>query len=201
MNLVKSDNWGEYEQPGAEQARKIIRELDLSNPKIFSVASMSDADTIKRIQTLQPGQILLLSMGPLPKIVFDGLFTHTGANIWPQIREGASSFDSLILTGRPHIRCRGDDGMAWEIGYDLVKDASLKARLQNLYMGGFCQNMDTWKNNSNVYQIFGKLIIEANNLNSPFSRYFQDLKIEATKPENDRIRIGLEKAMKIVNVN
>jgi hypothetical protein len=110
--------------------------------------------------------------------------------------KGASSFDSLVLTGRPHIRCRGDDRAAWEIGYDLVHDENLKVRLQKFYIGGFCQSMDTWINNSNIYQTLGELIIEANDPNSPFSRYFQDRKREAAKPENDRIRLGLEKAMK-----
>lgn len=201
IKLVQSDNWGQYEKSGAVQARKIIKELDLSNPQVFSVANIADPYTIKRLQTLRSGQILLLSMGPLPKTIFDGLFTNTGPNIWPQIREGASSFSSLVLTGRPHIRCRGDDAAAWEIGYDLVHDQALKTRLQKLYSGGFCQSMQTWVDNTNVYQVLGELIIEGNNLNSPFSHYFQDLKIEAEKPENDRIRLGLEKAMKIVNEN
>lgn len=191
MSLLSSDNWGAFEKPGAEQARKVIKELSLSDPKVFSFINISDANANKRIEELQAGQILLISMGPLPKIVFDGLYTHTSSNIWPQIREGASSFDSLVLTGRPHFRCRDD---IWEIGFELVKDQNLKSQLEKFY-GNFCRGMNTWNNQSSAYQTLGDLIIESQDKNSLFSRYFQDLKNEAQKPEHDRIFLSLEFAM------
>lgn len=203
IQLINSNNWGKYEHPGAEQVRKVIKELGLSDPKVFSVASISDAKTINRIQSLQPGQILLLSMGQLPKIVFDGLFTHIGTNIWPQIREGQSSLNGLLIDGRPHFRC--SQASIWEPGFSLVSEPSLKTRLENFYNKndsgkGFCK-IGAWEGDGNIYQTVGELIIEANNLNSPFSRYFQDIKSDAAKPENDRINRGLEEAIKIINSN
>lgn len=195
MELIHSDNWGSYEQAGAAQARNIIKKLKLSDSHVFSVAAISDIETVKRIQSLQPGQILLLSMGPLPKIIFDGIYTYSGDNSWPQIREGASTFDSLVLTGKPHFRCRGEENPPWELGYDLIKDASLKSRFQHFY-DTFCHNMDDWKNDTNIHQTLGELIIEAHDSKSALSSYFQDLKTTAEKPENDRIRIAIVEAMK-----
>lgn len=195
LKLVHSENWGEYEKPGAEQARATIKELNLADA--LSVASISDPNTIQRIQELKPGKILLLWLGPLPKNVFDGLYNYTNTNVWPQIREGANSFNSLILTGRPHIHC----GYGWEIGYDLVADPALKSQLENFYEGngGFCEGMKTWQENSNIYQDLGNLIIEASDPKSSFAMYFQQLKAEALKKENDRIRYALEGVLKIIN--
>lgn len=202
MQLIQSDTWGKYEKPGAEQARAIIKKLGLNLPDVFSTSTISDADAIKKIEQLQPGQILLLAMEPLPSIVFDGLYTHVGNNIWPQIREGQNTLNNLFLTGKPHFRCRDLGG--FEPGLDLIADPSLKMQLKGFYRTdynerpGFCAGLETWQQNSEIYQTLGQLIIDAKNSNSNFSRYFQDLKRDATKPENDRIRNGLDEVRKII---
>lgn len=189
MELINKDNWGEYEKEGANQARYAIKSLNIKS--VLSVASIADADTVQKLKALKPGQILLLSMGPLPNTVFDGLYTYTGENIWPQVREGDNSFNTLVRTGKPHIRCENE----WEIGFDKFADAALKVQLENFYHH-FCENLDTWKISADKYQRLGELIVDANNPNSNFSRYFRTLKVEAEKPEHDRTRRALEELIK-----
>src|SRR3989338_5447333 len=187
--IINHNNWGDYETPGSEQARAIINQLSL--PQSFSIADVKDKETIQRIKQLRPGQVLLLSLGTLPKDVFDGLYTYTDSNIWPQIREGANSFNSLILTGRPHFRCLDN----WEIGFDLIEDQSLKSHFENFYQkNGICDGMNTWQANNDIYKTLGEFIIDAANKNSSLSHYFEQLKTEAEKPENDRIYYALEEA-------
>lgn len=193
MQFLVTDNWGKYETPGMENARKVLKDLALAS--VFSIADISDPKTTKIISDLKPGQILLLSLGSLPKTVFDGIYNHTDTNIWPQVREGANSFNTLALTGRPHFRC---GGWEWDIGYDLVTDPALKVRLQDFY-GKFCRGASTWRDHSDTYQSMADFMIEAQNLNSPFSLYFKHIKEEAAKPENDRIRFALEGILSMVN--
>lgn len=197
--IIKEDQWGQYEKPGSEEARKAIKRLSL--PTVFSTADIKDTSTIDRLLLLKPGEILLLSVGALPKEVFDGIYNHTDTNVLPAIREGANTFNSLVLTGRPHIRCEP----WWEVGFDLIKDTALKNELKdNVYTAfitknGICKGMNTWQYHTNFYQSLGNLMIAAQDPRSAFSSYFQQLQEEAFKPENDRIYSGLEYAMKMLD--
>lgn len=197
--LIKSDNWGDYELPGANEARQVIKKLDLTNT--VSVVDLADAQAIQKIQNLTANKILIVSTGPLPKIVFDGLYNHTSTNIWPEIREGANSFNSLILTESPHLRCMWD----WELDLDDVQDLSFKNRLQKIYPGdegmeqGFCAGMKTWVNNIDISSLVGELIIDSKSNHSAFSDYFKELKTKAIQPANDRVYISLEEVIKRVN--
>lgn len=193
-------DWSQQNNTGIEAVQTAIKQLGLDQPGVFSIASISSVDTITQLQNLQPGQILLLSMGPLPKIVFDGLYAYTGDNILPQIREGMGSLSSLIRTGRPHIHC-GDiiheqTLPPWELGFDLISDPSLKERLQDFY-SHFCGGMQTWQEHNDIYKKLGELIIDSQNRKSAFSAYFRRLKEEASKPENDRIYRAIEEVIKL----
>ena len=192
--IIPGDNWGKYEKPGVENAREVLRKLGLRSPQVFSIANISDPSTIQRIQKLQPGQILLLSLGSLPKVVFDGLYTHTGINIWPQIREGAGSFNSLVLTGRPHVRC----GNSWDIGYDQMKDSVLKKQFENFYEMS-CKGPKAWQDRSSIYKELGQFFIDANDPNSSLSNYFKFLKEEALQLQNDRVYLAVDDIMKRIN--
>ena len=151
-------------------------------------------------------------------MVFDGLYTHTDSNIWPQVREGAGSFSTLILTGRPHFEC--GDAMSfytpynWTAGFDLIADEKLKTAMQTFYdaKNGYCgctyDKHDPSKTNCLIswgkytnYQQFGQFVLAANDPSSPLSLYFQALKADALKPENDRIRYALEGVMDVLNQN
>jgi len=213
MQLIHYNNSALFSEAGAHQMRDAIERAELSRPGVFSVADISHGNTTGIINELQNNQILLLSVGSLPKVVFDGLYTYTGKNIWPQLREGANSFNSLISTGRPHIRCGTlvDSSRIWEIGYDQISDLSLKFRLEHFYEDvlpsrrtkrvlnvGFCQGMGTWSRNGNIDSALGALIMHANNYNSSLSHYFLKLKDDASKPENDRIVIMLQDVAKLM---
>lgn len=195
LELIHSQEWGAYEKPGAAAARKAIQESGLAQS--FSIASLDHAKTQQQITDLKSDDILLLYTGPLPKVVFDGLYTHTANNMLPAIREGASAFNSLIFTGKPHFRCLNDDeySQSWEIGYHLVADAALKSELQQFY-SGFCSGLASFNHTPRFDQSLGSLISTAQQPTSALSKYFQTVKQEASKQENDRIYFGLEEAIK-----
>lgn len=190
--LLHSDNWGKYEVPGVNIARKQIKALGLAEALNF--ASASDLHSIEMINNLQPGQILLLSMGSLPKVVFDGIYNHVDQNIWPQIREGANTFHTLIQTGKPHFRCTDYfiKDKNWEIGFDWVDDSVLKTQLQEFY-NQFCLGDDSmWQDNQTYYQL-AQFIQDAQDPGSSLSKYFITLSKVALDPVNDKIRFDLEK--------
>lgn len=202
-HLLTQSDWKTYEKQGGKEIRAAIAALGLARPNILQTADVSDTDASTKIENLQPGQILLLSVGSLPKLVFDGLYAHTDTNIWPQIREGQSSLNVLALTGKPHFRCiafKRDDASRWEFGFDYINDPVLKSQLTEFYgdKAGFCQTY-IWKKNPLHYQSLARLIIDANDPSSSFSRSFVDLRAEALKPENDRIYRGLQAALKALN--
>jgi hypothetical protein len=208
LDLLKQDQWGDYEQPDADIARQALRELKISSA--LSTADLNDAASIDQINNLQPGQILLLSMGPLPKIVFDGLYNHTASNIWPQVYEGAATFSALNFTGRPRFECAdtpflhgGDNRNApsWTLGFDQIQNGELKQRMQSFYSltQGFCGStriesndnfIAPWK--ARTHEALGRFIIEAMDEHSAFSEYFSDVKKYVLNPESDRIRYALE---------
>lgn len=202
--LLNSNNWGEYESIGGEQAREAIRAVKLNDPKLFSMASIGDTDVDQKIQSLAPGQVMLLATGPLPKVVFDGLYSYTGTNSWPAIREGEGSLSMLLQTGLPHFRCStyydhdNEDIGSWEISFDLVKDPGLEKQLRSFYgVNGFC-DVDSWKTNPGIYKQLGTFIMDAKRQSSPISQYFVDLKEDTMDLQNDRVYRGLEEAVKVL---
>ena len=191
VQLINGNIWDTISEPDAAKWRMLINTLGL--PSNFDIASAEDASAVQKIQQLQNNQILLLSMGALPKIVFDGLYTNTSENTWPQVREGANTFNSLVLTGKPHLRCSDYDG--WEIGVSRIENSALQIWLNDFYDAneGFC------KNPSNIDALakkLGKFILDAHDPASSLSAYFSNLKEESIKPENDRIHYALEEVVK-----
>lgn len=191
LPLIQNKLWSAITYPDTAKAQQWIQQLHLSTH--FSATTLDAPDAQQRIQQLQPGDILLLSMGPLPKVVFDGLYTHTDENIWPQIREGANSFNSLILTGKPHIRC-GMAGDGWELGMNEIKNETFKNWFSHFYnnpyaLCGYLHN--SWHDETTTIQI-SDYFTTAHDAGSALSTYFSELKIAALQPENDRIVMGLE---------
>jgi hypothetical protein len=216
LAIIKTGNWGAFEHPESEKAKKIIRELGLADA--ISIASMNDPETIQKINALQPNQILLLSIGSLPKIVFDGLYTHHQSNIWPAVYEGAGSFSMLSLLPIARFECAdtsihfGKDlpESTWTAGFDLIKNPTLKEEMTNFYHShdGYCGStytgypapvnfMRAWE--TLMYQKLGQFIIAANDPQSAFSQYFLELHAAALNPANDRVRYALEDVVKIIN--
>lgn len=191
--LIFQDNWSDYDKfIGADKVKNSIQSLSLR--KSFKMIKLSDANAADIINTLQAEEILLVLLPSLPKNVFDGLFTHHNKNILPPVREGASSLASLLsTTGRPHIHCRSS--LNWEIDMKSA-DEILQSRLTDfndlICKEFFGRSLDftAWKNNS-PDEMIGNFIIESFDPNSALSTLFLDLKTDALKPENDRIRNDL----------
>lgn len=194
QQLIHGDSWNTITEPGAVNLRALLTKYDMTNN--FFIADANDATAVQKIQQLKPNQILLLSMGSLPKLVFDGLYNHTSVNTWPQVREGANTFNSLILTGKPHMRCTDEGG--WEIGFNSVQDPNLKIWLDDFYDGNdaFCKNeINVWSDDTVVNNV-GKFILDSSNVDSPLSIYFSELKKAALEPENDRIYYAFEEIVR-----
>lgn len=202
--LLQSDNWDRFESFGASEARQAIKELGLRNKDVFIMASLTDNDAVRTLQNLKSGQILLLAMGSTPKIVFDGIYTYQANNILPQIREGEGTLSSLLMGGKPHFRCitywnEQYTSTKWELGFDLLSDQTLKSRLSNFYgKNGFCAK-DAWQTNPTLYKVIGDFFMESTDPSSAISRYFQAIKSDTQKQENDRIYRGLEEALKAIS--
>jgi hypothetical protein len=202
--FIHTSNWGKSENAKSVMMRGAINKLELNKNNVFLTASLADSATSKLIQSLKPGQVLLLSLGPLPKTVFDGLYGHTGDNIWPQFREGENSLSLLIQQSSPNFRCNDEvygslEDTKWEPGLSYIKDAALKARLQQFYsVDGFCAP-DSWTKFPEFYSVIGQFIMEANSPDSAFSQSFVDLHNDSIKPENDRIYRSLQEALKALN--
>jgi hypothetical protein len=218
LKFIHSNDWGDAEMPGSAEARAAVQALKLGD--VLTIADIADPDTIRTIQTLPPNSILLLSMGAMPKTVFDGMYNHVGPNILPQVREGAGTFNTLVATGRPSLECaltmhRPQDEpsyVAWTPGLDLVSDPVLRQTLQQFYDSreGYCGMQDvegqsymmpsyaaSWRAKS--YQSLGQFVIDAHDVYSPLSQYFQALKADVSNPENDRVRYALTEVIKHVN--
>lgn len=205
MEMIRNDRWPKKYEKEVAGIRQTIKSLNLA--QAFFIADISDSKAIEQINTLKSGQILLLSMGSLPKTVFEGIYNHVDSNIWPPIREGANSFNSLILTGKTHFRCRrmppsfAEKIDVWEMGIEKIEDPNLRSDLTYLYNPnyGFCQVMASWQHEPSLYAKLGGLIINAQDPQSSIAKYFKNLQHQALKPENDRIRNALIAALTNIN--
>lgn len=194
VKFLHSKELADYHFTGKENAKKMLDELQVSS--IFDIANITNPGTEQKLLHLQPGQILLLSLGALPKVVFDGIYNYTAENSWPQIREGENTKNSLLMTGRPHIRIAPSEEGAWELAdagfgpdvFDTTKNLSHK------YHDFVFYNAVFWDKQPPT-EMLGNYIIDAQDPNSQLSRYFEWLKIQALKPENDRIYAGLKAAI------
>lgn len=198
--LVMQDDWAGYEDlAGASEAQAAIRDLNLQQS--VRVAFMNDTGLDERIAALTSDEILLVSLPPLPKVVFDGLFTHHASNIFPPVREGASSLTSLVsVTGRPHIHCRSERD--WDINLDLAPQVllpELKGFNEIICRERYTANLnfEAWQRLS-IDKIIAMFIVEAFKPNSILSQYFLHLKDHALQPENDRIAQDLNDAVELI---
>lgn len=204
-NIIKNNSFDDVKWSAEEvaQIRDVIFRLDLN--KVIMTGSLMDESTIDLLKQSKPGQIFVLGVGgALPKAIFDGLFTYSGDNALPQIREGSSSASSLILTGRPHFRCgavySGNEGGHWEMSFDyLITDSHLKQELNDLYSES--KNDFCWNNMSlsQTYPLLGNLIIQSRDTNSPFSVYFQKIKADAVTQKYNRTYQDLLEVIKVLN--
>lgn len=196
-----------FKQKGVAHAvplslQQAINELTIDN--VFSVIRISDRDAQQKLATLKSNHIYLLALEPLPKVIFDGIFTSQ--NVLVPVHEGAGTYTSLITTGRPHLHCTSthdthDDYSykdSWSINLDLAND-KLRERLIILD-NKICDKSfsDNWPIVP-VHKLIGEYIIDANNRHSDLSIYFSRLKENAFLPENDRIRFGIFEAMQLLN--
>ncbi len=195
--------YGKWDQQEIESTRNLIAKLHLNETVL--TANIDDPDAVSTLQQLKPGQILLLGMGTLPKEVKEALFGYSGKNAWPQVREGAGSASNLILTGKPHFRCgdalAGNEAVRWEMKLDyLINDIGLKNELKDFYAeNGFCSDYTDNYTAARFYDKIGKLMVDAHDSNSAFSRYFQDIKADASKIKRNRVYQDMLEVVKVFN--
>lgn len=198
--IINHKQWNQYDFDGKQQAMETIEKQQISSQ--FDIANITDKDAEQKLLHLQPGQILLLTLGKLPKIVFDGIYNHTANNIWPAIREGENAKNSLVLNGKPHMRMTSVPGeeQIWEpsaVGFgpnNFDPNNTLNQKFNNLVF----QTEQFWTKLQPT-ELIGNYILEAQDANSSLSKYFAWLKEQALKPENDRIYSGLEETIKALN--
>lgn len=191
--LINNQRWNEYDFPGKQKAREVIEKQQLMNA--FEVTNLSDPDAEQKLSHLQANHILILELGSLPKIVFDGIYNHTAPNIWPAIREGENAKNSLVLTGRPHLRVTTNDG-DWEpslVGFGPDQFDS-QNKLNEKYNNLAFPAQDFWVK-LQPDEMIGHYILDAIDSGSDLSKYFIWLKEQALKPENDRIYSGLSEVI------
>jgi hypothetical protein len=186
---------------GAEwgnEVRHTIQDLQLVNH--LQIAKLSNPATKNIMLQLKENEILLLYMGKIPKIIFDGLFTQTGSNIWPVVREGASSLTGILPTGKPHIHCQqpgSETVVTWDIDLDLATPA-LRKRLEEVN-SAICPssediNLGRERKTAEITRVVGEYIIEALRPNSEISIFFRELKQQALNQSNDRIASACQAA-------
>lgn len=195
QELLKQMGISEPKQSGLDcldQIKEAVKELGLDQPDVFQTASISDVNAVRILQAPQ-SKIILLSMGTYSKPIFDGLYTRTGSNMLPAVREGYGTLSNLLLTGTPHFMCsRGD----WDVGYTHM-DSALKPTMQQFYKH-FCQGASSWQVAPKLYKTMGKLINEARSPDSHYSRYFARLTTLASNPKNNRVRHLVSKSMQFL---
>jgi hypothetical protein len=198
--LIFFDDWGKYNNyVGAEYLKATIKKLTLVES--LRIGYIDSTFTEDQLASLESYQILLLSIPNLPKVVFDGLFTHHAKNIFPPVREGASTLTSLLsVTGRPHMHCRSE--MDWEINFNHATPElqyTLKVFNQLLCSAKFPFELDfrLWEQKyfNNPISTF---ILAANDPMTELSQFFSRLKQDALLPSNDRIAIDLADAVTLV---
>lgn len=175
--IINDDDWGDLPRVGSSNVGSVIKELHLSG--MFQIANISDPGTSEMLSNLSSDQVLLLSMGTLPKFVFETLYTRG----FPVI-EGASSFNLLANNGIPHLSCSHKNYPTT----NFTTDALLRRQIQDFYSyDGFCTGMYGWNVNPDNYRQVGNFILDAQNDTSPFSNYFHTLRDATRDPQNDRV--------------
>jgi hypothetical protein len=164
-------------------ARRELENLHLSS--VVTINSLYESSTINNIQQIKRGEILLITTGNLPQEVFNSLYTHTGPNILLQVREGQSTFVSLLPTGRPHLRCGG----TWELGIEDIEDHRLQKHFSDVSL--VCGEKDEAWDIVDVPSVIGEYILDAQNPRSNLSLYFNELSLKSQNRNNDRILYGL----------
>jgi len=189
-NIIKNDAWDNYNFKGKENAEKMIKNQQLHT--VFESVNIADIDAKKKLSNLRSGSVLLLTLGSLPKTVFDGLYTHTGSHIWPAIREGENAKNSLILNGKPHFLIT-DDETTWEpssVGFG--PDNFDKNNLLNKKYNNMVFVTSKFWTELQPTELISEYVTEAQTPASSLSKYFAWLKEQAVKPENDRILSAFE---------
>ncbi len=179
--------------PGGEKAKAAIKKLKLKNA--LHISEIRNKNTKTLLDQINEKNILLVSFPSLPKIVFDALYSNH--HNLPAVREGASSFTTLITNSNPHLHCRSD--MPWEILNKKNNKDLLYKKLKKINQlickenYGMDLNFSSWEKYP-IDEIIGKFIISARQKNSILSKFFHDFQKNVTDPSNDRILLDLSEA-------
>ena len=157
----------------------------------FKIDSLSNSSSIKIIENLAPGEILLLSMGDLPQVLFNGLYVRgSKKSILVHGYEGENTRNAILSgSNKPFLRFHDWDFADYGYG---PRDKIL-ARSYEEY--------DASHDFILHYQWVANFIIDSRRKNSAISQYFVWLYQEARRPENDRIMSILNMTIDMLEKN
>ena len=198
------NNWEAFgEHASTLEFKALVQELDLIG-KVITV-DLTDKTAGEKIRQLEPGKLLALFMGRLPKLMFDALFT----NNLVAVLEGASALTNVLATDSAYLHCGNSE--KWNT-YIHLASKELQQRLTRLNeilcdqepVSGQVEfkalpKRENWQPREAV-ELVGKIIIALQNPKSPESRFFQRVQKYAANPANQRIEISLQTAMYLNNI-
>lgn len=188
-NILVKKEWGEYrkwrDQNGGSTLDHYFESLNLA--KIFKKTALADSDSIDIISNLVPGEILLVSVGKVPQVVFNGLYIDGGGTILTSIYEGANTLNALLSNGyKPFLRSASQELIK---GYYGPKESTLlKSYIYYEFETSFIKRCE-WT---------GNFVLSAQNDDSLLSKYFAWLYETARKPENNRLLNSLHQAITLL---
>ena len=187
----------EIEEPFLDEFKKHVKTLNDFFKKVkvkyrLRMLSLSSADSIQQLNHLQITDIVVLRIGAVPKIIFDSIFSLNQKNMWPAVREGASSLVPVLASGRPHLHCNRDKE-AWDIDLKLASpDVRKKLEAVNKNL---CT--DSYISKNGEINVIIDFLFEVQKPDSPVVKFFQELKQVSLQANNDRIANALHAAMEL----
>jgi hypothetical protein len=181
--IIQHNDWG-TDRNLAELFRLGPLNTHLDLAKHFKIADLNDASSIHVINSLKPGEILLLSMGELPQILFNGLYVTGSDSIIAHVYEGENTFNSITsVSNKPFLRA--GDWKLMNYGYE-PRD--------NILHDSF-KKYDTTTDFDEMVLWVAEFLISSRDPQSSISKYFKWLYAQSQSIQNDRLMLLMIKTI------